>query len=62
MMPATAIRSVVVMLLVSVTVVAVDLVRYEYRNKLVEGLAKLKAVTSVAEAPAEALQASGGAQ
>jgi phosphate acyltransferase len=42
--------------------VAVDLVRYEYRNKLVEGLAKLKAVTSVADAPAQALQASGGAQ
>ena len=42
--------------------VAVDLVRYEYRNKLVEGLAKLKLVTS-AEAPAEpALRATGGAE
>ena len=38
---------------------AVDLVRYEYRNKLVEGLAKLRHVTSTAEAH-EALQASGG--
>ncbi len=41
--------------------VAVDLVRYEYRNKLVEGLAKLRHVTSTAEAP-EALQASGGSE
>ncbi len=40
--------------------VAVDMVRYEYRNKLVEGLAKLKRVTSAAEA-SEALQATGGA-
>ena len=39
--------------------VAVDLVRYEYKNKLVEGLAKLRHVTATAEAP-EALQASGG--
>jgi phosphate acyltransferase len=39
--------------------VAVDLVRYEYKNKLVEGLAKLRQVTSTAEAP-EALQATGG--
>jgi phosphate acyltransferase len=42
--------------------VAVDLVRYEYKSKLVEGLAKLRLVTSAADAPAEALQASGGAQ
>ena len=42
--------------------VAVDLVRYEYKSKLVEGLAKLRQVTSAAEAPTEALQASGGAQ
>jgi glycerol-3-phosphate acyltransferase PlsX len=40
---------------------AVDLVRYEYRNKLVEGLAKLRHVTSTAEAQ-EALQASGGSE
>jgi len=39
--------------------VAVDLVRYEYKNKLVEGLAKLRHVASTAEA-LEALQASGG--
>ena len=42
--------------------VAVDLVRYEYKNKLVEGLAKLRQVTSAADAPPQALQASGGAQ
>ena len=42
--------------------VAVDLVRYEYKNKLVEGLAKLRQVTSAAEAPPPALQASGGAR
>ena len=42
--------------------VAVDLVRYEYKSKLVEGLAKLRQVTSAADAPAQALQASGGAQ
>ena len=42
--------------------VAVDLVRYEYKNKLVEGLAKLHQVTSTAEAPRPALQASGGAE
>ncbi len=42
--------------------VAVDLVRYEFKNKLVEGLAKLKQVTS-AEAPAgPALRATGGAE
>src|SRR6185503_15312639 len=39
--------------------VAVDLVRYEYKNKLVEGLARLKRVTSAAEG-AEALEATGG--
>ena len=42
--------------------VAVDLVRYEYKNKLVEGLAKLRQVTSTAEAPPSALQATGGAE
>ncbi len=40
--------------------VAVDMVRYEYKSKLVEGLAKLHQVTSTAEA-AGALQATGGA-
>ena len=41
--------------------VAVDLVRYEYKNKLVEGLGKLHQVISTAEAPTTpALQASGG--
>src|SRR6266851_10139924 len=43
--------------------VAVDLVRYEYKNKLVEGLAKLRQVTSAAETPSSpALRASGGAE
>lgn len=42
--------------------VAVDLVRYEYRSKLVEGLARLKEVISAAELSGEALQASGGAE
>jgi glycerol-3-phosphate acyltransferase PlsX len=43
--------------------VAVDLVRYEYKNKLVEGLAKLRQVTSTAEAADSAgLRASGGAE
>ncbi len=42
---------------------AVDLVRYEYKNKLVDGLARLRQVTSTAEAPSTpALQASGGAE
>ncbi|MBL0900204.1 MAG: hypothetical protein IBJ17_16095 [Reyranella sp.] len=41
--------------------VAVDLVRYEYKNKLVEGLARLREVTSAAEA-SPALQAGGGAE
>jgi glycerol-3-phosphate acyltransferase PlsX len=40
--------------------VARDLVRHEYRNKLVEGLARLRQVTSAPETPEEALQASGG--
>ncbi len=40
--------------------VAVDMVRYEYKSKLVEGLAKLHQVTSAAEA-AGALEATGGA-
>ncbi|TAJ37414.1 MAG: phosphate acyltransferase PlsX [Reyranella sp.] len=38
--------------------VAIDMVRYDYRSKLVEGLAKLHEVASTAEAPA--LQAGGG--
>ena len=43
--------------------VAVDLVRYEYKNKLVEDLAKLRQVTATAEAPPPpALQATGGAE
>ncbi len=40
--------------------VAVDMVRYEYKNKLVEGLARLREVTSAAETPPAALQAGGG--
>jgi glycerol-3-phosphate acyltransferase PlsX len=40
--------------------VAVDLVRYEYKNKLVEGLALLSEIRSAGEAPAASLQASGG--
>jgi glycerol-3-phosphate acyltransferase PlsX len=40
--------------------VARDMVRYEYKSKLVEGLAKLRAVASAPDAPEEALQASGG--
>src|SRR5882757_4647567 len=39
--------------------VAIDMVRYEYRSKLVEGLARLRQVTSTEEATA--LQAGGGA-
>jgi glycerol-3-phosphate acyltransferase PlsX len=42
--------------------VAVDLVRYEYRSKLVEGLAKLRQVTQAPDAAPQALQASGGAE
>ena len=43
--------------------VAVDLVRYEYKNKLVEGLGKLHQVISTAEAlTTPALQASGGGE
>jgi len=42
--------------------VAVDMVRYEYKNKLVEGLARLRKITAAAEAPAEALQATGGSE
>lgn len=38
--------------------VAIDMVRYDYKSKLVEGLAKLHEVASTAEAPA--LQAGGG--
>jgi glycerol-3-phosphate acyltransferase PlsX len=40
--------------------VARDLVRHEYKSKLVEGLAKLRQVTSAPDTPEEALQASGG--
>jgi len=40
--------------------VAIDMVRYEYKNKLVEGLAKLHALPASAEAPV--LQAGGGAK
>ena len=43
--------------------VAVDLVRYEYRNKLVEGLAKLRELPSDADsADPAAFRASGGAE
>ncbi len=43
--------------------VAVDLVRYEYKNKLVEGLAKLKQATAAGETPdTPALRATGGAE
>jgi glycerol-3-phosphate acyltransferase PlsX len=44
--------------------VAVDLVRYEYKSKLVEGLATLRQITSASETPTptQALQASGGAE
>ncbi len=43
--------------------VAVDLVRYEYRAKLVEGLARLKQMPPVAgEAAVPALHATGGAE
>ena len=42
---------------------AVDLVRYDYKNKLVEGLAELRRISSAAEPPpSPAVQASGGAQ
>jgi glycerol-3-phosphate acyltransferase PlsX len=40
--------------------VARDLVRHEYKSKLVEGLARLRQVTSAPDTPEEALQASGG--
>ena len=40
--------------------VAVDLVRYEYKSKLVEGLARLHEITSATETPAASLQATGG--
>ena len=42
--------------------VAVDLVRYEYRSKLVEGLTKLRQVTSAPDEAPQPLQASGGAE
>jgi glycerol-3-phosphate acyltransferase PlsX len=38
---------------------AIDMVRYEYKSKLVDGLARLQALTATAEAPV--LQAGGGA-
>jgi phosphate acyltransferase len=38
--------------------VAIDMVRYEYKSKLVDGLAKLQALMATAEAPV--LQAGGG--
>jgi glycerol-3-phosphate acyltransferase PlsX len=42
---------------------AVDLVRYEYRSKLVEGLVKLRQVTSAPQtSTTPALQASGGSE
>jgi len=40
--------------------VARDLVRYEYKSKLVEGLAKLAQVTSAPDAPEQEARASGG--
>ena len=40
--------------------VSVDLVRYDYKNKLVEGLARLREITSATETPAASLQATGG--
>lgn len=42
--------------------VANDLVRYEYKNKLVEGLTKLRQTISAAESPSSELQPSGGAE
>jgi glycerol-3-phosphate acyltransferase PlsX len=42
--------------------VAVDLVRYEYKSKLVEGLARLKAITSAELPDTPALSATGGAE
>ncbi|MFO1087030.1 MAG: phosphate acyltransferase PlsX [Reyranellaceae bacterium] len=41
--------------------VAVDMVRYEYKSKLIEGLGKLHLVRSAEAPPTSALQASGGA-
>ena len=40
--------------------VARDLVRYEYKSKLVEGLATLRQIIEAPDTPEEALQASGG--
>jgi glycerol-3-phosphate acyltransferase PlsX len=40
--------------------VARDMVRYEYKSKLIEGLAKLRQVATAPDAPEEAVQASGG--
>src|SRR5690242_16832759 len=42
--------------------VAVDLVRYEYKNKLVDGLAKLRQAIAAANGAPSALHASGGAE
>jgi glycerol-3-phosphate acyltransferase PlsX len=41
--------------------VARDLVRQEYKNKLVEGLATLRQITSAPDTPGEVVRASGGA-
>ena len=40
--------------------VARDMVRYEYKSKLVDGLATLRRVAATPDAPEEAVQASGG--
>ncbi|MBS0223758.1 MAG: phosphate acyltransferase PlsX [Proteobacteria bacterium] len=42
--------------------VANDLVRYEYKSKLIEGLAKLRQISSAADPTPAALQASGGVE
>jgi glycerol-3-phosphate acyltransferase PlsX len=42
--------------------VANDLVRYEYKSKLIEGLAKLRQITSATDPAPAALQASGGGE
>ena len=42
--------------------VANDLVRYDYKSKLVEGLARMKQITAAETPPTAALQASGGVE
>jgi glycerol-3-phosphate acyltransferase PlsX len=42
--------------------VANDLVRYEYKNKLVDGLAKLRQAIAAADAAPSTVQASGGGE